>query len=206
VAVIGSQTYRRVQLVMEGRIETFAIVFQPGGLSHLSSVPAEAMTNQHFDGRAVLGCSVDELRSRLGESTSFAQRVGVMDNYLLRLMAQSTHIDVVPVARDLLRRRGCVRIAAMAERAGLSVRQFERRFIAEIGVAPKLYARVARFEAALKSKMQFPDRRWTDVAHELGYHDQMHMVHDFRELSGSTPSDVAPRVELFVTPEIDGTR
>ena len=44
------------------------------------------------------------------------------------------------------------------------------------------------------------------MAHELGYHDQMHMVHDFRELSGSTPWDDVERVELFVTPEIDGTR
>ena len=129
-AVIGSQTYRRVQLVMEGRNRDLRDCLSAGGaLPPVFSALAEAMTNQHFDGRAVLGCSVDELRSPAWRiDVVRTTRVGVMDNYLLRLMAQSTHIDVVPVARELLRRRGCVRIAAMAERAGLRVRQFERRF------------------------------------------------------------------------------
>jgi AraC-like DNA-binding protein len=70
-------------------------------------------------------------------------------------------------------------------------------------VSPKVYARIARFEAALKNKMQSPGMRWTDIAHELGYHDQMHMVHDFQQLSGSSPSDVAPRLDMFVATGID---
>ncbi len=71
-------------------------------------------------------------------------------------------------------------------------------------MAPKLYSRVARFEAALESKMRAPGLRWTDIAHDLGYHDQTHMVHDFRKLSGSTPSDLVPYVEIIVSPGIDG--
>jgi AraC-like DNA-binding protein len=206
VAVIGAQTYRRVQLAMQGHVETFVIVFQPGGLSRLFSVPADALTNQHFDGRAVLGRSLDGLRSRLGESPSFAERIRVADNDLLRRVVRGSHRGVTAAASELLYRRGSLRISALAQRAGLSLRQFERRFISEIGVSPKLYARVARFEAALKSKMRSPRRRWTDIAHDLGYHDQMHMVHDFQRLSGSTPSDVAPRLEMFVASEMDGTR
>jgi AraC-like DNA-binding protein len=68
-------------------------------------------------------------------------------------------------------------------------------------MSPKVYARVVRFEAALKRKKQAPGLRWTDVAHELGYHDQMHMVHDFALLAGATPSTVAPELDIIVNEE-----
>ena len=75
-------------------------------------------------------------------------------------------------------------IAALASRAGLSMRQFERRFIQQVGMRPKMLARVARFEAALEAKARRSTKSWTDVAHEFGYYDQMHMVHDFKEFTG----------------------
>ena len=85
---------------------------------------------------------------------------------------------------------------------GLSVRQFERRFRYEIGIPPKLYARIVRFETALRSKAAAPATQWTDIAHALGYHDQMHMVHDFNSLSGDSPTAVSGRLDMFVQPEL----
>jgi AraC-like DNA-binding protein len=203
IAVIGAQTYRRVHLAMAGRIETFVIVFQPGGFSQLFSVAADDLTDQHFDGRAVLDASVGTLWCQLGESRSFTERTRVTDAYLLRRpAARRSYTDVTAAARALRGGRGVLRVSDMATRAGISVRQFERRFVSQMGMAPKLYARVARFEAALTIKAQWPDWRWTDVAHELGYHDQAHMVHDFHLLSGSTPSAVAPQMEMYVAAEI----
>jgi len=55
---------------------------------------------------------------------------------------------------------------------------------------PKLYARIARFEAALDAKARVRNRSWTEVAHEFGYHDQMHLIHDFEQFSGETPTGV----------------
>jgi AraC-like DNA-binding protein len=203
VSVIGAQTFCRVHLAMHGHVETFVIVFQPGGLSRLFPVPADTVTDQHYEARALLGRSVDTLRSELGESGSFAERTYVADSYLSRRAARSCHSGIHAAAKALLRLRGNIRIADVAQNTGLSVRQFERKFVSEIGVSPKLYARVARFEAALGSKRKFPGRRWSDIAHELGYYDQMHMVHDFRKLSGSTPEDSAPLLDMLAPGEID---
>jgi AraC-like DNA-binding protein len=47
-----------------------------------------------------------------------------------------------------------------------------------------------------------PDTRWTDVAHALGYHDQMHMVHDFNRLSGDSPTAIGSQLDMFVQPEV----
>ena len=83
--------------------------------------------------------------------------------------------------------------------AGLSPRQFERRFADVLGISPKLYARIIRFEAAVRKRAFSSGVNWTTVAHDLGYHDQMHMIHDFQLLSGETPTSLAlaPHLEYL---------
>jgi AraC-like DNA-binding protein len=96
---------------------------------------------------------------------------------------------------------GRVDVPALAGEAGLSPRQFARRFIQQVGVRPKLFARIARFEAALEHKARFVTKSWTETAHEFGYYDQMHMVHDFGEFTGGTPTEVLSQLEaVFVEP------
>jgi AraC-like DNA-binding protein len=201
VTVIGGQTHRRVELAVQGATESFVVIFQPGGISRLFSIAAETLTNQHFDARAALGSSIDGLRARLGESRSFAERTRAANAFFMHRCARAGSSDVAPIAREILRRRGCVRISDVAHMAGVSVRQLERRFASQIGMPPKLYARIARFEAAVKAKHDSPIVAWTDVAHGLGYHDQMHLLHDFRQLAGSTPSELSAHLGIILASE-----
>jgi len=161
VALIGVQGFRRVQLAMHGRVDEFVILFQPGGLSGLFPVPSDILTNQHFDGRAVLGGSVEELRCRLGESRSFAERIRLADEYLMPRVPHGADSGVIAAARQLHDHRGCLAISGLAQMAALSLRQFERRFIAEVGMSPKLYARVARSSSRNQNASAGPamDRR-----------------------------------------------
>jgi transcriptional regulator GlxA family with amidase domain len=101
---------------------------------------------------------------------------------------------------------GSVRVSELARQTGLGIRQFERRFAREIGISPKLYARIVRFEAALQRRAVSPTTRWTEIAHALGYHDQMHMVHDFTRLSGDSPEAIARQLDMFVQPELLSTK
>jgi AraC-like DNA-binding protein len=203
VALIGAQTFRRVDLVMQGKVDAFTIVFQPGGLFRLFSVPAQVLTNDHFEGRSALGRRLGELERRLGDVTSFHDRVRVADDWLsARRPVADTISDTARAAAEVLSRNGCVRVLDLALGAGIGVRQFERRFVHEIGVTPKLYARIARFEAALRRKAATPKVRWTDIAHALEYHDQMHMVHDFNRLSGASPTAIGGQLDMFVQPEL----
>ena len=170
-------------------------------------MPLGELTNNHFEGRAVIGRSIDELARCLGESSSAEERVRQVDNYLLRrLPAASSRIDITGVASQLLMHRGCMPICDLAARSGVSARQLERRFLAQIGLPPKTFARIVRFEAALRAKRRSPHLRWTDVAHDLGYHDQMHMVRDFHEFSDATPSSAADNLIVPVTVDVAGMR
>jgi AraC-like DNA-binding protein len=195
-AIVGLQTYRRVELLISGNFESFTIFFQPAALHRLFSTPMPDLTNHEFDARAVLGVSITRLEERLSECRSFGERAAVTDEFLLRRAVVSTDADGISAAAiEILRNCGGGRIAAFARRAGLSVRQFERRFHREVGVRPKLYARIARFEAALDVKARSSMKSWTDVAHDFGYYDQMHLVHDFEEFSGESPSTTLTHVE-----------
>ncbi len=202
IALIGAQTFRRVDLVMRGSVDAFTIVFQPGGLSRVFAIPADVLTDDHFDAESALGRRLHELHQRLGHVGSFEDRVRVADDYLCLMRPTLERIDpVVKAAAYVLSRNGRVRVSELARSAGIGVRQFERRFQFETGIAPKLYARIVRFEAALRLKATVASR-WTDIAHELGYHDQMHMVHDFNQLSGDTPTSISDQLEMFVQPEV----
>jgi AraC-like DNA-binding protein len=85
------------------------------------------------------------------------------------------------------------------------VRQFERSFSSAVGVHPKLYARIVRFEAALDSKAR-STKSWTEVAHEFGYYDQTHMVHDFQGFTGDTPTHMLKAVEALFRGQIEAIR
>ena len=71
---------------------------------------------------------------------------------------------------------------------------------------PKLFARIARFEAALDGKSRFAARSWTDVAHQFGYYDQMHMVHDFGKFAGKTPTETLIQLETVFVEQIKTMR
>ena len=203
IALIGAQTFRRSELLMHGYIDAFTIVFQPGALFTLFCVPAEELTDNDFEGEVVLGRGFGELHRRLGDVASFADRARVADAYLCATRPISDSIgSIANTAAKVLSSSGCVRVSDLAHNVGLGIRQFERRFRYEIGIPPKLYARIVRFEAALGRKAAAPATRWADIAHALGYHDQMHMVHDFNRLSGGNPTTICGQLDMFVKPEV----
>jgi AraC-like DNA-binding protein len=207
VVVVGPQTFRRVEMQLQGAFESFVIMFQPDGLHRLFSIPMHELTDQDFEAQSVLGSLISQVRQRLGNSKSFAERVRLVDKVLLRQSLQSYGFDGISAAANrIILAGGRLRIPALADRAGLSTRQFERRFMQQVGMRPKLFARIARFEAALETKARAAAKSWTDIAHEFGYYDQMHMVHDFGEFAGKTPTETLIQLETVFVEEIKTIR
>ena len=186
--VVGVQTYRRVQLSMRGQPRHVRRPVSTGRVSALLSVPVDTLTNRHFDGRDVCGAWVDDLGIGWAHRPRLRSASGTPTSACCCDALRRAHMRASRRRARCSSEKGNLRISGLVEQSGLSARQFERRFAAHVGMSPKRYARVVRFEAALNRKKQAPGLRWTEVAHELGYHDQMHMVHDFSLLAGATPS------------------
>jgi AraC-like DNA-binding protein len=195
ISLAGPRTWRKFEVRLRGPVNSFGIFFQPLGLRQLFGVPCPLLVNTGFSGPDVLGSGISQLWERMAQTDSFAERATLADAYLLKAAGNaSAPTAVMDSARHLFQRSGALRVDALAGYAGLSVRHYERRFLDEIGIAPKLFARVARFQAALDMKLASPGLSWLAIAHEFGYHDQMHMIRDFRVFASDTPGGILPQL------------
>jgi AraC-like DNA-binding protein len=187
--LIGMHTGRRGELHISRTVDSFAILFQPDGLDLLFALPAQELTDRSFDAESVFGRMITRFQERLADCRSFAERISVANQLLLQ-RAHSAHAlnGVTAAVHQMLSEAGAGRLSAMADRAGLGVRQFRRIFAQKVGVSPKLFARIARFEGTLDQMARCSGASWTEVAHRFGYYDQMHMIHEFAHFTGETPT------------------
>jgi transcriptional regulator GlxA family with amidase domain len=91
------------------------------------------------------------------------------------------------LAADIVKVAGQVSVSALADSAGVSNRQLERRFIHDVGIGPKLLCRILRFQEIFRA-VDRADPRWAVVAADCGYYDQAHLIRDFQQFARQTPS------------------
>lgn len=188
IAIAGPHTFRPANLRLNCAIDSFGIFFQPFGLWQLFGIPMKECVNKAFPAGDVLGKQMQELWEGLAKSTFFETRVHTVECFLSSMLAKAfDRTRIMDTAHHLIQSQPTSPISELARAAGLSLRQYERRFVADVGISPKVYARITRYQMALDVKLRTPDRAWLSIAHETGYHDQMHMIKDFQLLSGASP-------------------
>lgn len=119
--------------------------------------------------------------------------VAVVEEHLIsRLLTATVDLKKIQTAAQMLYlQKGQFRMAELAEHCNLSARAVQRQFRDMIGVSPKLLARAIRFEEIRKRLMFAPDQSLTALAHDFGYTDQAHFIHDFRGFADRTPGEFA---------------
>ena len=196
VTVVGPQTRALASLSACGRVDNFTIHFQPSGFNRLFGIPMTELTDAAYDAYAVIGPQIPRFEHELGDTPGFAERIQLIEERLIRMLDSHGTLDPVSIAANrLFASNGIHRVSAMATYSGLSPRQFERRFLAQVGVPPKLYTRIIRFNAALDHKLRLPRRAWTHIANDHDFYDQMHLVHDCRAFTGESPSRFLAHLE-----------
>ena len=177
-------------------VDVSTIHFQPSGFNRLFGIPMTELTDAAYDAYTVIGPQIPSFEHQLGDASGFGERIKLVEERLIRmLVCHDTPDPVAIAANNLFASNGIHSVSAMAADSGLSPRQFERRFLAQVGVPPKLYARIIRFNAALDHKLRLPSRAWTHIANDHGFYDQMHLVHDCRAFTGESPSRFLAHLE-----------
>lgn len=189
--LVGPQT-ERLTLTMGYHHLVVKVGFQPGGLYRLLGIPMqELLRTEAFDASELLGNEINDINEQLREVASFAQMKMIVERYLLKKIKKvkpQLHIDfVLPL---LIKEGRLMNIDYLATTACLSNRQFERVFKDRIGLSPKFYSRLVRFANAWILKEASPTLSWTKIAHHCGYFDQIHFIRDFKEFTGTNPSQI----------------
>ena len=188
-------------VVQPGRWSGIQLDVHPLGARRLFGLPASALSTTSFDAREVLGPEVDAVHERLVAAPSWALRYRVVLDWLLgRLVAsQPGHVrpEVVRTWRLLAQGGGRLTVQELSEQVGLGPRRLAQVFRAEVGVTPKVAARLIRFDLA-RHDLARHDRAaagWragsldlSGVAIRHGYYDHAHLAREFAAFTGLSPT------------------
>lgn len=156
--------------------------------------------------RALLGVPAGELTDRIvaledlwgGSEWEPCDRIECVESALLRRLKSSqprnnASLSIRSIADEVVGSGGLIRVEDLACAAGVSRQHLTRVFQESVGVTPKLYGRLARFQLALRSVARNGRAEWAQVAAATGYADQSHLIADFRQFSGYTPEAFVSR-------------
>jgi AraC-like DNA-binding protein len=213
----GAQSPGAYSAFVAGLQQAPALVRMGGELDclHVFLKPAAARSLLAVSGRDVAARVVhladidralcDALMGRLSGVQTWPERFAAVDRVLLGRLQPVAISDAMAWAwRSLAARHGLVAVHELARAVGFSRRHFGERFSCEFGIAPKVAARVFRFERACRLFLRSP-RRIADVAMASGFHDQAHMVREWHALAGCTPREwVVGQLPFLQDEEIGG--
>lgn len=152
-------------------------------------VPLGELAHRVFAASDVLPRAHRALPRRLAELESWEERLDAVEALLAAAAEPPAGFrELAWAVAQIERSRGGVRIAALARELGWSERRLERAFGEHVGVPPKLFARLTRFEALMAAVRRGSHGSWASAAHALGYADQSHLVRDVKQFAGVPPS------------------
>jgi AraC-like DNA-binding protein len=169
-----------------------SVDFTLGGAAAFFRAPLVEARDELVPLDDVWPCDGRQLRNRLLQASSPEMKCRVLEDALLAHFDYRDAPDGAVAAAATLLERG-TSIDDAASRIGVSRRTLVRRFQASTGLTPKRFARVRRLQRVVGSVPASHDVDWCDVAAVHGFADQAHLVHDFRELAGISPTAYRPR-------------
>jgi AraC-like DNA-binding protein len=159
------------------------VSFAVGGQRPFFGMPASEVCGRVLNLSDVWGGYASLLRERLLEADDAEAQLDVLESALLERGASFDQSQDVQFACRALERGASVR--AVGDRLGLTPRRLIGLFRAHLGFPPKMFARLARFQAVLRASKT----PWVDIAAANGFADQAHMIREFRFFSGSSPRE-----------------
>lgn len=159
-----------------GAAEFLGVRFRPGRAAAFLRIPLAEITDARVPLRDVWRRDITD------ELLSLEDRVGFLEAELLRRLAPERDARVDAAIERII--AGAGRVETIAREIGISRQHLARQFQHHVGVSPKTFARVMRFRRVIAS----PPADWADAAARHGYYDQSHLIADFRDLAGATPT------------------
>lgn len=202
---ISGQVNFPARIKSSGDVETIVVVFQPHAIGTVFNIPVSSFYNQEIDGYSLGDKSLNILADDVLNADDAAEAIKIIEKWLLSRLEDSAiyNFKRVGVSLKHLFLDNTISVESMAQLACLSRKQFERVFFNAVGMKPKEYSNVARFQKSLWL-MQNGNRDFADIVYSCGYADQSHFIRECRRYSGTTPMDLLKTQpvysDLFASP------
>ncbi|MBL7827419.1 MAG: helix-turn-helix transcriptional regulator [Saprospiraceae bacterium] len=168
----------------------FIIRFKPVGLNNCAQISMHELCDKVLDADLIFGNPIEWLRESILEAQTPQLKFKAAENWLFaRIKTPSIPETVVgSLANAIIQNPTAGQLSKIMQKAGYAQKHQISLFKQFIGVTPKEFQKIYRFNAALKEIETRNELIWTDLAYDLEYTDQSHFIHDFRSFSGFSPN------------------
>ena len=168
-------------------------VLRPGAATVLFGIPADELAERHTALEDLWGAGINSMRDELASHATAGQRLDAFERMLAERLPAVRGLHPA-VARALQQLHHTPRVRDVVDASGYSHRRFITLFSRAVGLTPKAYSRVLRFQRVLSAAAADEVRSLADVAAEAGYSDQAHFNREFLEFAGVTPTQYRGRL------------
>lgn len=191
--LFGQPTCPRIITTNESGIDILGVKFRPLGITKITGINMEYMADQIIPAEDIWGNELELLCDQMQSASSLEQTISVLEKFLVKKYLNTSLHYRVENAQNALTlitsTNGTLDVKTLQSKTNTSRKTLERTFEHYLGISPKLYSRIVRFNAVkevLDSKLVIPNL--TAVAHDFGFYDSSHFAADFKRFSGITPS------------------
>ncbi len=165
------------------------ISFKKGRSAPFFPFPMEEIRDSVVDADLIWGSDFGDLRESLLDEKDIDQRFLMVEGFLLSKFRSKLNLDpcVAFALGEMIERPDQTNIATMNAKIGYSQKHFGAMFKKQIGVTPKSFLKIMRFQKAVRTIDAATEIDWTTIAHDCGFYDQAHFINDFKQFSGFTP-------------------
>ena len=186
LVICGQQT-SYYDLSLSGNTGMILIVFRPHGVKSFFNFPITELLNENLSLQDLINNEANELEDKLFNAANNKQRITHLENFLIKRLIQNNEFERIEHAIKIIENsKGQLKAQDIAHEVCLGIKQFERTFSKYVGINPKKYASIVRFQNVIQMKTKHK-KSMTQLALDNGYYDQSHFIHDFKSITGLTP-------------------
>ncbi len=200
---VSGQVNFPAHIASDDNTEMIVAVFYPHTIGLFIDTPPSAFYNQEISGYDIENRQLSQLADQIFDCPDSELAIQLMEQWLTARIKPSLNIKRIGATLSTILFNPSIQVGRLAEIACLGKKQFERVFREFVGMNPKEYGRIARFQRALRM-MQLGFRDNADIAYANGYSDQSHFIREFRQFSSLTPKQLVeyqtPYSDLYSIP------
>ena len=187
---LHGQTLSPSRISYQGKFSMMGVSFQPHALRSVFGIDANAFTQIGFDLNIVQDKKHGNITEQIVNECSIPGKIKILSDFLMhrhQTNNRQTEETIKYAIAQIMRSKGSLSLKELQQKLQISKRSLERKFNQSIGISPKLFSRICRFQESLNQLRANSYNKLSDIAYENNYADQSHLIRAFKEFTGLSP-------------------
>lgn len=176
------------------------IAFKRGMAYPFFPLPMSELLDSVVEADLIWGREFSELREQIADNKSTPKKFQIVEDFLCRRFFHKFTIDpcIEYALSNIIQRPDQLSLKLLSEKIGYSQKHFISIFRDQVGITPKAYLKIMRFQRAIIEIENIAEINWSMISQDCGFYDQSHFINDFKVFSGFTPEEYCQRKNNFL--------